>query len=84
MEGRKIRQIKQALLICAKENENRPTPTFNQCVSRLCEDAELRIRELEEGYKTIKEILVNDHNGHYDYPDRIETALDFIDEQLGE
>lgn len=57
MEEGKIRQIKAALLKCAKENENKVTPTFNEVVSRLCEDAELRIRELEEENKKLNEKL---------------------------
>lgn len=48
MEELKIRQIKGALLKCAEENRNKPTPTFNHNISALCTDAELRIRELEE------------------------------------
>ena len=42
MEESKIRQIKGALLKCAEENRNKPTPTFNQNVSRLCEDTDSR------------------------------------------
>lgn len=57
MEESKIRQIKGALLKCAEENRNKPTPTFNQNVSRLCEDAELRIRELEEENEKMRDCL---------------------------
>ena len=57
MEGSKIRQMKGALLQCAEENRNKPTPTFNINVSRLCEDAELRIRELEEGNEKMRDCL---------------------------
>lgn len=57
MEGRKIRQIKGALLQCAKENENKPTPTFNICISSLCIDAEQYIRELEEQVKDLQLLL---------------------------
>jgi len=81
MEDSKIRQMKGALLKCAEENKNKPTPTFNINVSRLCEDAELRIRELEEGYKTIKEKL---QNKKWLPETSIDDAIDFIDKQLGE
>lgn len=57
MEDSKIRQMKGALLQCAEENRNKPTPTFNINVSRLCEDAELRIRELEEENEKMRDCL---------------------------
>ena len=81
MEDSKIRQMKCALLKCAEENKNKPTPTFNINVSRLCEDAELRIRELEEGYKTIKGKL---QNKKWLPETCIDDVIDFIDKQLGE
>lgn len=54
MEERKVRQIKGALLKCAKQNRNKPTPTFNICISDLCTDAEQYIRELENKIADIK------------------------------
>ena len=81
MEDSKIKQMKGALLKCAEENRDKPTPTFNINVSQLCEDAELRIRELEEGYKTIKEKL---QNKKWLPETCIDDAIDFIDKQLGE
>lgn len=54
MEERKVRQIKGALLKCAEENRNKPTPTFNICISNLCTDAEQYIRELEEQIEEMK------------------------------
>lgn len=42
------RTIKNALLQCAKENENKATPTFNIVVSSVCKSAAERITELEE------------------------------------
>ena len=41
-------QIKGALLKCAKENENKVTPTFNVVVSSVCKSAVERIEELEK------------------------------------
>lgn len=76
MEESKIRQMKGALLKCAAENKNKPTPIFNICVSRLCEDAELRIRELEDTLRT--------------YIDKVPNEMSFEDfegvckKQLGE
>lgn len=64
MEERKVRQIKGALLKCAEENRNKPTPTFNICVSALCTDAEQYIRELEaqlEQEKNLSQCRL-DHN----------------------
>lgn len=52
MEDLKIRYMKEALLQCARENRNIPDPTFRINISRLCEDAELRIRELEDTLRT--------------------------------
>lgn len=60
MEDSKIKQMKGALLKCAEENKNKPTPTFNINVSRLCEDAELRIRELEDTLRTYIEKVPNE------------------------
>lgn len=57
MEERKIRQIKGTLLKCAEENRNKPTPTFNICVSNLCTDAEQYIRELEDQIEKMKHEL---------------------------
>lgn len=42
-----MKDIKNALLKCAKENENKPTYTGYVVVSRVCEDAAKRIEELE-------------------------------------
>lgn len=60
METSKIRQMKGALLQCAKENRNKPTPTFSINISRLCEDAETRIRELEDILRTYIEKVPNE------------------------
>lgn len=76
MKDSKIKQIKGALLQCAKENRNKPIPTFNINISRLCEDAELRIRELEDTLRT--------------YIDKVPNEISFEDfeeiciKQLGE
>ena len=59
MEESKIRQIKGALLKCAEENRNKPTPTFNICISALCIDAEQYIRELEAQIEKMKQDLDN-------------------------
>ena len=45
------RQLKQALLDCAKQNENRCIATGNVVISRVCESAEKCITELEEQIK---------------------------------
>ena len=74
-------EIKRLVFTAYEFGRNKATPTFNQNISALCTDAELRIRELEEGYRTIKKRLLNQK---YDYATRIDDALDFIDEQLGE
>ena len=52
MDDSKIRHIKEALLQCARENRDIPYATFRINISRLCEDAELRIRELEDTLRT--------------------------------
>ena len=75
-------QIKGALLKCAEENENRPTYTGYVVVSSVCRSAAERITELEEGYKEIKRRLMN--TKYSDKATRMDDALDFIDEQLGE
>lgn len=44
------------MLKCAEENRNKPTPTFNICISNLCIDAEQYIRELEKQLETEKKL----------------------------
>ena len=68
MEERKVRQIKGALLKCAEENRNKPTPTFNICVSALCTDAEQYIRELEAENKRLKNEIIQKC-----YPEQMEV-----------
>ena len=58
MEDLKIIYMKEALLQCARENRDIPAPTFRINISRLCEDAELRIRELEEENEQLKKNAV--------------------------
>lgn len=60
MEELKIKQIKAALLQCSQENRNKPIHTCNIDISRLCEDAELRIRELEDTLRTYIDIVPNE------------------------
>ena len=45
------RQLKQALLDCAKQNENKWIATGYVVISRVCESAEKCITELEEQIK---------------------------------
>lgn len=47
-------QIKNALLQCAEENENRNYPTFHIVVSSICRAAKERIEELEQQVKKMK------------------------------
>ena len=75
MEEAKIRQIKSALLKCAEENRNKPTPTFNQNISALCTDAELSIRELEAQVEKMKDCLNKWYNQH-NIDDYTETFYD--------
>ena len=49
------RQIKAALLKCAKENENKITPTCNVVVSSVCKAAVERIEELEKQVESMTE-----------------------------
>lgn len=48
MTDRQRREIKDALLQCAKENENRNYATFHIVVSSICRSAKERIEELEQ------------------------------------
>ena len=47
MTDKERREIKEALLQCAKENENRNYATFHIVVSSICRSAKERIEELE-------------------------------------
>lgn len=64
------RTIKSALLQCAKENENKATPTFNIVISNVCKGAAERIEELEKQVEsmtdTLKAIAIdtNEHITH--------------------
>ena len=49
------RQIKGALLKCAKENENKSTPSCNVIVSSVCKAAVERIEELEKQVESMTE-----------------------------
>ena len=49
------RQIKGALLKCAKEHENKPKPTRNVIVSSVCKAAVERIEELEKQVESMTE-----------------------------
>ena len=70
MEDLKIIYMKEALLQCARENRDIPAPTFRINISRLCEDAELRIRELEEENEQLKKNAVVWHKVTcFDEPD---------------
>lgn len=48
MTDRQRHEIKDALLQCAKENENRSYATFHIVVSSICRSAKERIEELEQ------------------------------------
>lgn len=48
MTDRQRREIKDALLQCAKENENRSYATFHIVVSSICRSTKERIEELEQ------------------------------------
>lgn len=54
MTDRERREIKDALLQCAKENENRTYPTFYIVVSSICRSAKERIEELEKQVERMK------------------------------
>ena len=47
-------QIKNALLQCAEENENRNYATFHIVVSSICRSAKERIEELEKQVEKMK------------------------------
>ena len=51
------RQIKGALQKCADENIDKNTPTCFVVVSRVCEAAIERIKELEDAMSKAREIL---------------------------
>lgn len=51
------RTIKSALLQCAKENENKTTPTFNIVISNVCKGAAERIEELEKQVESMTDTL---------------------------
>lgn len=54
MTDKERREIKDALLQCAKENENRNYPTFHIVVSSICRSAKERIEELEQQVEKMK------------------------------
>lgn len=54
MTDRERREIKDALLQCAKENENRNYATFQIVVSSICRSAKERIEELEQQVEKMK------------------------------
>ena len=54
MTDRQRREIKDALLQCAKENENRNYATFHIVVSSICRSAKERIEELEQQVEKMK------------------------------
>lgn len=61
------RTIKSALLQCAKENENKATPTFNIVISNVCKGAAERIEELEKQVESMTDTLqaiATDTNEH--------------------
>ena len=61
------RTIKSALLQCAKENENKTTPTFNIVISSVCKSAAERIEELEKQVESMTDKLkaiATDTNEH--------------------
>ena len=61
------RTIKSALLQCAKENENKTTPTFNIVISNVCKGAAERIEELEKQVESMTDTLkaiATDTNEH--------------------
>lgn len=54
MTDKQRREIKNALLQCAKENENRSYATFHIVVSSICRSAKERIEELEQQVEKMK------------------------------
>ncbi len=54
MTDKERREIKSALLQCAKENENRNYATFHIAVSSVCRSAKERIEELEQQVEQMK------------------------------
>lgn len=54
MTDRQRHEIKDALLQCAKENENRNYATFHIVVSSICLSAKERIEELEQQVEKMK------------------------------
>ena len=54
MTDKERREIKAALLQCAKENENRNYSTFHIVVSSICRSAKERIEELEQQVEKMK------------------------------
>lgn len=54
MTDRQRHEIKDALLQCAKENENRNYATFHIVVSSICRSAKERIEELEQQVEKMK------------------------------
>ena len=54
MTDKERREIKDALLQCAKENENRNYATFHIVVSSICRSAKERIEELEQQVEQMK------------------------------
>lgn len=57
MTDKERREIKSALLQCAKENENRNYATFHIVVSSVCRSAKKRIEELEQQVEQMKNCL---------------------------
>jgi hypothetical protein len=61
------RQIKGALLKCAKENENKITPTCYVIISEVCKAGVERIEELEKQVASLTDTLkaiATDTNEH--------------------
>ncbi len=54
MTDKERREIKDALLQCAKENENRAYTPFHSAVSSICRSAKERIEELEQQVEKMK------------------------------
>ena len=54
MTDRQRHEIKDALLQCAKENENRNYATFHIVVSSICRSAKERIEEFEQQVEKMK------------------------------
>ena len=83
MDDLQRRQIKGALLRCAKENEHKVTPTFNVVVSSVCKSAVERITELENALKKIANI-VQDNKCKYNVETRLDIIGDVCEEVLVE